>query len=381
MNITDAKALYIAEPSNSSEKKLFKITKEGYILEVTYENEEDEEITFLYSPKLVVNVNDNYVIVGFGDSFHIYLVRKSDGALFSLANVGYPSTSKPFDVNNYRMIQSDDFNNIYYIRYKNDIAGIVQIDVSNPELLVAIDYTPDTDNVYSYFVVTPNSHIAYAYDGGGSNRIRKSNCGLHNLPSQGYLLYWVGLDGNIKYQGAKSDFTKIYTVNIDQVTFDVNVSFVDVSDPENWTNIQSVTSYILRFYPYTIVVDAGCSDKIFEVENPTNNPKMVTINQINDIKIVDCSTNYYYLAGNDNENNPTLLKVNPLDNSVIVLLPNNSIYYDIYKMVVSPDDVVIFNALRMSDGAKVIGEIDSNGVVSILNESLNTEIVVLERIN
>ena len=42
---------------------------------------------------------------------------------------------------------------------------------------------------------------------------------------------------------------------------------------------------------------------------------------------------------------------------------------------------MIFNALRMPDGAKIIGEIDSGGTVTILDETLNTEVTVLERIN
>ena len=34
----------------------------------------------------------------------------------------------------------------------------------------------------------------------------------------------------------------------------------------------------------------------------------------------------------------------------------------------------------MSDGVKVLGQVSSSGEVSILDETLNTEVVILERI-
>jgi hypothetical protein len=49
-------------------------------------------------------------------------------------------------------------------------------------------------------------------------------------------------------------------------------------------------------------------------------------------------------------------------------------------MTVNGNNTVTFNALRMSDGAIVIGEISASGQVRILDSTLNTEVVVLERI-
>ena len=74
------------------------------------------------------------------------------------------------------------------------------------------------------------------------------------------------------------------------------------------------------------------------------------------------------------------MKVEPGVDTVTTLLPQAGVYYDIFKMVVSPDGVVTFNALRMSDGIKVLGEVEADGNVNILDESLNVQVVTLERV-
>jgi hypothetical protein len=93
------------------------------------------------------------------------------------------------------------------------------------------------------------------------------------------------------------------------------------------------------------------------------------------------SSDAYYLAGTDGSSSPILLKVDPTTDGVTTLLPKNSQYYDIYAMSVSSANTVNFNALRMSDGAKIIGQIDASGSLTILDSTLNTQVVMLEKIN
>jgi len=49
-------------------------------------------------------------------------------------------------------------------------------------------------------------------------------------------------------------------------------------------------------------------------------------------------------------------------------------------MTVDNNNVVSINAERMSDGIKVVSQISASSEVTILDETLNTEIVILERI-
>ena len=101
--------------------------------------------------------------------------------------------------------------------------------------------------------------------------------------------------------------------------------------------------------------------------------------EIDDYKVAGASSDFYYISGNDGSSNPMLIKVNPANDSATTLLTAG--LYDIYKMTISSDNIVLFNALRMADGVKIIGQIDAIGTVTILDETLDKEMVVLERMN
>ncbi len=114
-----------------------------------------------------------------------------------------------------------------------------------------------------------------------------------------------------------------------------------------------------------------------EVYNPTNVPRQITVLGLSIIKTAATSTNYYYVVGYDESNNPLLIRVNPADDTTTIL---QSVEYDIFKLNASEDDEVIFNALRMTDGKMVIGKIDAAGTTTIIDETLDQEVTVLERI-
>lgn len=384
LDIADARALLIT-PSTTSSKS----STENILLKVTFDGQVSEVNLLGITPSnpnpvAIYNAGSSYVVVCFGDSEYSitdgYLVKKPEGDAFLLRDVGYPYSLFWGSFINANRVQTDDAGNIYYMvrDFMKETNKVIKLDVSNPELIVKTDYTPDIDNI-SGFCVTPDGHIAYAYDSGDKNRIKKVNGGLHNLPNGTWLPFWVGLDGNIKYQDISgSDPNIIYTVNIDD---DYNVTISSVTGMFNlnaW--FQSVSSYLLKLCSRVYIVDK-LNDRIYEVENSSNIPREVTFPEIDDIEIAAASDNYYYLSGSDSSNNPILLKIDPLTDKVVTLLPSEGKYYDIYKMVVSPDDEVIFNALRMFDGRKIIGEINSGGALSIIEEDLNSEVIVIEKIN
>jgi hypothetical protein len=116
-----------------------------------------------------------------------------------------------------------------------------------------------------------------------------------------------------------------------------------------------------------------------ELENPSNTPRDISITEIDNIRHVVNSENYYYLSGNNASNQPVLLRINPQTDQVTTLLSPNK--YDIYSMTVDNNDKVTFNALRMSDGVKVFGEVSSPDGETILDETLNAQVVSLERVN
>ena len=114
MDISDADYLFIAP---GSARKLYKIVDSSSIEEVTYEDEIGNPMIMTREPIAIYNVNDNYLIICFGpDDLNIeegYLVRKSDGAVFSLANAGYPLVQDNYFIND-KTVYNDSSGNIYY---------------------------------------------------------------------------------------------------------------------------------------------------------------------------------------------------------------------------------------------------------------------------
>ncbi len=96
----------------------------------------------------------------------------------------------------------------------------------------------------------------------------------------------------------------------------------------------------------------------------------------NNLKYLKSSSNYYYVATKQGE----ILKVDPANNDSSTILINND-EYDYYKMTVTNNDTVIFYALRLSDSKKVIGKISSVGTVSIIDDTLTDEVILLEKLN
>ncbi len=382
MGIANASNLFIAPSSSSrnarsasNENALFMITEDGYIQEVTYFDEYGSEIIMSYTPSNLYNVNTDFVIVEF-NTFNGYLVRKSDGAVFLLDGIGTPTNNaQSWNFINAKKVQTDDNGNIYFetelIDSSNYRRKVIKIDITDPNQLSKSDYTPDIDNV-SAFELTSEGHLAYSYGSdSNNNRVKKSNGGLYNLPD--FVSYWIGLDGKIKYQKSDYEPSTVVTVTIDSNDFSVSTS--EITGDLHY--FQSVQNSLIKFDDRVIAVSTG-NEYIQELENPSNSPRKITLSEIDDIDLVCASSDFYYLSGKDG-NNPLLLKVDPSDDSVEILLAEG--LYDIITMSVSSDNKVLFNALRMSDGVKIIGEIDSKGKVTVLDETLNTEIVILERIN
>ena len=151
------------------------------------------------------------------------------------------------------------------------------------------------------------------------------------------------------------------------------VSISDHADLSGITTYQGY-QYIWLYFDDRILI---ICDNSYEVDNPSGVPRKLDFDFLDSSsrKIVKNSEDYYYVATKSGE----IIKVNPLDDTYSTLLDPGD--YDIYKMAVSADNSVIFNALRMSDGKKVLARISSLGVLEILDETLTKDIVLLEKLN
>jgi hypothetical protein len=381
IDITNATNLFIAPASNSraadraasgESTKLFKITNEGYIQEVSYVDENGNGLTYFQSPSNIYNATDDYVIICFSDEG--YLTRKSDGAAFILPSTSVPSHYSQTGSNfkNIKKIQTDSIGNIYY--QEDDSSGssmVIRLDTTDPNNIIKTDYLPSLDTTDS-FVVSPEGHIIYdTYTGGqGITRIKKSNGGLYNLPKP-QIGFYIGLDGKIKLM----DVQTVTSVTIDSA-FNVitTTTFYDGTPfNDNYGDAPfSIEGKFLLYFENKIFILG--ERRAYEIEG--DNPREIKL----PITISDAaqSDSYYYVSGYDTANQPALLKVDPItDVYQYIFQPN---LYDVYQFNISNNDVVTFTALRMADGAKVVGTVSATGNITVLFTTLDAESVILERI-
>lgn len=157
--------------TKAEENTLYKITTNGTIEEVVLRDNQSNVISSGYVPSQIYNVDSNYVILVFTDP---YLVRKTDGAVFSLSNVGVPVQifgDGGNSGNTRKFIYNDSNGNVYYLS-----GGIVKkINVQNPDNITAQDYTPSVDSV-SEFAVDSGGNLIYR-GSEGANGVKR----IHNI--------------------------------------------------------------------------------------------------------------------------------------------------------------------------------------------------------
>lgn len=410
LGIENAKNLYISTGSASNRsaragsdgvKKLFKITEDGYTEEVKYLDENGNEISVTQQPETIYPINDEYIFVGF--DYSSYLVRKTDGVAFDMTNAGRPQKIYDFYKNS-SLFSLDRNNNLYYLvyDYSSNSSGkkIAKVNLSGINSLESTKVSPSTDYVHAFDVDWKGNLIYDGYLTSDSQnciqRIKKANGGLYNLENMS--AYWIGLDGCIYYYSSdQNDYKQseynsetnsyiYYGYPIKKITIDNNYNVTD----EIYGYLSESNSFLLASSTYKIEVDnkilmiyaSNQDSKIYEVYNSERQPRAVHLNgiELKSITAVTSSENYYYIAGTDSKNNTLLIKVDPTTDEYTNLLPQND--YDVFSFTASESDGIVFNALRMNDGKKIIGKVGINGGnVAIIDEESDVEISYLKRIN
>jgi len=353
IDISNAESLYISSSTGrtssrgGSKNKLFKITKDGAVLEIEYKDSDNNSYTVTEQPISIDNVNTDYVVFSFGtDKINVtecYLANKSTGVVYDLgsSNVHVLSACPvPQSHSTEKMILSDNNNNFYYRYYDIDGYYLRQVNYTDSDNITATQHIVGTESI-DHFVVDSNGNIAYTASIGSKEvyRMRESDGRYSNLP---YTQYWIGLDGNIT--------SNEYITN-QHYKFKLSNKLIAVRDGSDTP----------------IVIDNGT-----EI-NTLNLP-------LSEISIAKSSSNYVYISGTDNSSdNTVIVKFNPNDNSISQIYTDGT--YNLYNFNVTSDDCIIFSALRMNDGKTVLGKIDKEGDLTITYESDNEKITILETIN
>lgn len=385
MGINGAKAMYIAPGRDEAGgNKIFKINADGYAEEVTYLDEKGKELTITQSPMAIYDANEKYVMVLFGQDrnnpYNGYLVDKTTEAVYDLGDI------LPVPCDNYykngSVVQSDAANGIFFRYHPVNATSeyrLRKIDVSFPQNVTSADFSRDTDYVDTFSIEMDGNGI---YDGSLTSdrstrvrRIQKANGGIADVDEEAH---WTGPDG------------KLYFLSFDEAanTFQVNkVSFgadcahtVDPYGLPGSFNFSMLVSFELPLADRMAMVST--SGVVYEVYNPAQMPRAVTLGiPFTQVVSAACSADAYFIAGTAGGQG-SLAKVNPVDGSAVNVVDPGT--YSFYKMVVDEAGKITFNAIRYSDGVKVIGQIDASGAgpyqVSAVDEATNAEVLVLERI-
>ncbi|MBF0432411.1 MAG: hypothetical protein HQK83_14090 [Fibrobacteria bacterium] len=416
LNIVDAKALVIENigpegipksaagsadsliTGDTRVSRLYKINEENVYEEVTnfrvdtlLIDEGDSirieldtvEQTTSFSPRVILNAGPDFIYASFlrsddSGKEYDYLVRKSDGAVFQTFMHAVGPDANTYGSLGYDLFQHDENGNLYINSFGR--AVIQKVNVENPEALSQENLTSELEQVHG-FIVNKKGHILYKF----------MTPPISSSDSPGFKIRYA--DGGLRYIDKASGFTTAYWKGFDDCFY---YNYMGGNDPNNFdiqiirkitiTGNQAVetdTDTLTNKPGQIAVVEASVGgtrfdlpelNKIFfvdsksitEVFNNDDSLKCFSTEDlgINSIKLYAASDRYYYLAGLMNTQ-PVLLKVDPsvFPHTATQLASPGE--YDFYKFVVSKDDNITFNALRMSDGKLVLGSVSPAGVFSI----------------
>lgn len=396
LSIADAESLYLVPKSKTEEAAardaegnvMFKITKEGIVIEVTFTNDKGEtESTEKLKPTALYHANDEYFIVVYDNYVNgqqmSHLVSKTTGTVYSLENVGVPYGPRS-DFENHPVVLSDGQNNLYYSTsgygYGNGKGyELYCVNVSNPEKVFAKALTSvnDGSQQLSQYMVDVAGNVIYTHLGSNNTGVRLvfAGGGYKNLNIGYYSSYWTAPDGKLYYGGdSVYDETAgkygypIYRLDIEgQKVTETEYGNVDYSVGYNGYYLESGgRAYILNL-----------EGQLLEVYNPEGKPHLVEgVPALTNIQAVTQSEEELFIAGESNGES-RVIRVNPVTGAWSDLYTPGD--YEVYNMVYAGGRLTV-NALRMSDGAIIMGELDGTGKMKVLDEKSNSKVLYLTRI-
>ena len=374
LDITDAESLYLAPEAEArgTGNVMFKITIEGEVIEVFYDNSAGiKSSTKSLNPTAIYHANDEYMVMVFNNSFAC-LVSKKTGAVYSLENVGVP-----FDVFTFSTVkspvQSDKKNNIYYVTHMpldnpEKTIELYRINIANPEQVFAQPVSAANENPAGFFV-DGDGNVFYSFDyigqgsGGGNLRLAFTGGGYHNEPVE---VAWVGPDGKFYNYVFSDGFLKIYRLNI--VGKDVKQEFYKQvkSDGGGY--------FATEDRAYLVDITDGI---VTEVYNPEGNLERYEFDYKLTGEIVASAVEgmLFYFA--------TIQEAVCLDLETktwrYLYQSSLSEEYEIYQVTYTGGGFTV-NALRYSDGKIIMGKIDEKGKINVLDEKSNSKVIYLTRI-
>ena len=385
LDITDAESLYLVPEAEAEARGtgnvMFKITKDGAVVEVSYTSDSGIKASAKsLKPNAIYHANDEYMIVVFRYNNIACLVSKKTGAVYSLENVGVPYDYHLMFVN-LSPVLSDGKNNIYFTtsKYNPDnpdkYEELYRIDVTNPEKVFAKPLTAPNDKEGFSFAVDAAGNVVYSYYGNNSGgaRLAFPDGGYENLNDRSY---WTAPDGNLHYQG-----DQVYDETTGESRYPIyrlDIEGQEVTETEYGNmdfHLNTYNSYYLTSGGRAYILNSY--GELIEVYNPEGKPHLVEgVPALINIQAVAQSEEELFIAG-ESDGEPRVIRVNPMTGAWSDLYTPGD--YEVYNMVYAGDRLTV-NALRMNDGAIIMGELDGTGKMNVLDEKSNSKVLYLTRI-
>lgn len=387
--ITDAESLYLAPKPKTEEAAardaegnvMFKITKEGIVIEVTFTNDKGKtESTEKLKPTALYHANDEYMIVVFWHNIAC-LVSKTTGAVYSLENVGMPD-GPVNDFENHPVVLSDGQNNLYYStsEYGNGKNyELYCVNVSNPEKVLAKALTSvnDGSQQLDQYMVDVAGNVIYSHFGSNNSGVRLvfAGGGYKNLNIDYFSFYWTAPDGKLYCVGDQVYDETTWEYRYPIYRLDIEGQKVTETEYGNVDFYIGGDSYYLESGGRAYILDDG--GQLIEVYNPEGKPHLVEgVPALTNIQAVAQSEEELFIAG-ESDGQPRVIRVNPMTGAWSDLYTPGD--YEVYNMVYAGDRLTV-NALRMNDGAIIMGELDGTGKMKVLDETSNSKVLYLTRI-
>ena len=243
---------------------------------------------------------------------------------------------------------------------------IVRLDISNPSHLTAQAWSPDDDQVED-FTADSEGNIAYSATLNDDYKYRLKYHG-GRLTNTDERSIWTGTDGCL-YKLEETEDYNVYNYN--RIDFDSDgypLETTICTGPE-FEDRFPISLKNIQYFIY--------DSDIIEIDY--NTPSVTSYDPGIEIKDLDASDDFFYLLG-DNGN---IHCFEPGTGNTTSILSSD---YNVYSFSVSSDNCVEFNALRMSDGKKILGKLENADTLTgetdpeILDSSMDSEVVSLVRI-
>lgn len=372
LDITDAESLYLAPEAEArgTGNVMFKITKEGAVVEVSYtSNSGIKASAKSLKPDAIYHANDEYMIVVFRYNIAC-LVSKKTGAVYSLENVGVPDfNGYGYYFVNSPYVLSDGKNNIYFKTYDKGKDEVFRIDVTNPEKVFAQPLTAPNDEGFIGFSVDLDGNVVY---GGYDNwRLAFAVGGYKNLDT---ACYWTAPDGKLYYGGDQVYDETTWEYRYPIYRLDIEGQKVTETEYGNLgTGFGMQSDYYLIMGNRAYIIGGV----LLEVYNPEGKPRQIKgVPALTNIQAVTQSEEELFIAG-ESDGEPRVIRVNPVTGAWSDLYTPGD--YEVYNMVYAGGRLTV-NALRMNDGAIIMGELDGTGEMKVLDEKSNSKVLYLTRI-